>query len=323
MSTKLRYCGQSIRDNGEGDYSVLDIAAFAGLFEADIDDFSHRCRRLIEDMDFRYRPLAGGERDEVILDVLRKLQAEDLPVSGGRRRQDWENGWSENLRQFAASGFDLSHLVPAYMRKHDVLRLNRTYIRPASRSFLDDFYTVYRRFFFEKYLSPYDHIYEFGCGTGYNLVIMAQLFGAKKIHGADWARSSVELVDMAAKTHGHDLTGHLFDMFNPDSTLEIAPNSAVITLSSLEQTGDGYEPFLQYLLEKKPAVCINFEPLLELYDPDNLLDYLAIQYHTKRGYLRGYLRRLRQLESDKRIRILKTQRIYFGSRYHEAYSIVI
>ena len=64
------------------------------------------------------------------------------------------------------------------------------------------------------------------------------------------------------------------------------------------------------------------EPLCELYDPDNLVDYVAYRYHKQRGYLDGYLTRLRQLEAEGRIEILKTQRVYFGNLYHEGYSFI-
>ena len=55
----------------------------------------------------------------------------------------------------------------------------------------------------------------------------------------------------------------------------------------------------------------------------NLVDYLAVRFHAFWGYLSGLLLRLRQLEAEKRIEILKVQRMNFGSMYHEGYSCVI
>jgi len=96
-----------------------------------------------------------------------------------------------------------------------------------------------------------------------------------------------------------------------------------LTFAALEQIGSNHEAFLQFLLSKSPALCINVECFCELYDENNLIDYLAIKYHKKRNYLDGYLNRLQQLEGDGKIEILETKRPYFGCMYHEAYSFVI
>jgi hypothetical protein len=64
------------------------------------------------------------------------------------------------------------------------------------------------------------------------------------------------------------------------------------------------------------------EPLVELYDEQRLVDYLAIKFHRKRGYLEGFLTSLRKLQAEGRIEILEQRRFYFGSIYHEGYSYV-
>jgi hypothetical protein len=87
--------------------------------------------------------------------------------------------------------------------------------------------------------------------------------------------------------------------------------------------GPRHEAFLQFLLQQRPRVCVHMEPMLELYDPRNDVDALAIQYHTTRGYLSGFLPRLWQLEAEGRIDMLQVQRMQFGSLFHEAYSIVV
>ena len=70
-------------------------------------------------------------------------------------------------------------------------------------------------------------------------------------------------------------------------------------------------------------LCLNVEPLCELYDEDHLFDYVAIKYQEKRNYLAGYLDRLRQLESEGKIEILKIQRMLFGNLHYEGWSFVL
>ncbi len=301
----------------------LTVADFAELFGTCTDDFSPGCRKLIEKFDFSYRVANGSELDQILLEVLKRIDSGKLTVSGRHRKDAWEKGWAENLKRFTDSNYDVLSLVPTYVRADQTIRFNGNYIKPRDSKFELNFYTVFRHYLFEKYLADFESIYEFGCGTGYNLIIMAQLFPEKKLCGLDWASASNELVNKIAHIYKYNMTGRNFDYLAPDETLEVPPTSAFITLNSLEQLGDNYEPFLQFMLNKAPGLCINSEPLLDLYDEHDLIDYVAIKYHTKRGYLGKYLTRLTELEAEGEIDILKVQRISFGSLFHEGYSYVI
>ena len=72
----------------------------------------------------------------------------------------------------------------------------------------------------------------------------------------------------------------------------------------------------------KPKIIIHLEPTLTLYNDDNLLDYLAIEYHKKKNWLNGYFEFLNQKHKSGEIKILNQYRT-FGSIYHEAYTITI
>ena len=70
-----------------------------------------------------------------------------------------------------------------------------------------------------------------------------------------------------------------------------------------------------------PAICVNVEVPYETLDQDNLFDYVAARYIEKRGYLNGYVNRLRELESQGRIEILQVQQT-FGPLFHNGYAFV-
>src|SRR3989344_3170445 len=81
--------------------------------------------------------------------------------------------------------------------------------------------------------------------------------------------------------------------------------------------------WLNFILSKSPSLCVNLEPLDELYDPANsLIDYMAHRFNHKRNYLTGYLARLRQLEKEGRVRIIKVHKMSYGL-YLESYSLVV
>jgi SAM-dependent methyltransferase len=301
---------------------TLDSGSFAKLLGATKKEVTDTCGDILSSKDFRYTILDKEEKDNTLLTVIKAIDT-PLSVSGKGRKEDWEKGWSENLEAFMKSNYDLSSLVPKYMHKSNTRRLFSEYIKPLSDDFEVNFYSAYRHFLFRKYLSGYQHIYEFGCGTGYNLVIMAQLFPDKDLTGLDWAASSVKLVNRLAEKFGYRMRGRSFDYFNPDDLLDIPDHAAFITLNSLEQTGGDHDKFIRFILKKRPALCVNSEPIAELYDQNNLLDCLAVKYHHKRNYLHNYLSTLRKYEDKGLIEILKTQRVQSGNLFHDGYSYVV
>jgi len=296
---------------------------FACSFGTIAGDIPPDCKQLIGEKDFRYRVLRGEERDRVVLNVLRRIEADTQTVGTDSRQEVWQKGWNENLQDFAKSGFDLGALVPKFIRPGSIVRLNRNYIEPISPTFELDYYSVFRLWLFRKYFPGVQTIYEFGCGSGFNLVALAQLYPNKILHGLDFVSSSMEIVNKLAQRYGWNMTGHLFDMRSPDEDLEITDDSAVVTIGTIEQLAGDFEPFLQFLLGRSPALCIHVEPTVELYDEDNLVDYLAAKFHRKRGYTEGFLPHLQRLEDQGRIEIVKVKRLSFGSLLMEGYNLLI
>jgi hypothetical protein len=282
---------------------------------------SRECADLIEGADFRYAVLEGKSRDAVYVRVLRTLES-DLETAGRHRKARWEDGWTQNLREFTASGYDLQSLVPKFVKQNEVVRLEGSYILPADPEFETHFVDVLRTWLFKTFCVEAGHIYEFGCGPAHNLVALANLFPGKQLVGLDWSGASQKLIAKIVEVHQFRISGRPFDMFSPDVSCEIPQNSAVFTIGAMEQLGREFESFLQFLLQKKPAVCINVETLYELYDQADLFDYVAAAYLRKRGYLQGFLPRLRELEREGIVEILKVQRT-FGSLYHDGYSFVV
>ena len=87
--------------------------------------------------------------------------------------------------------------------------------------------------------------------------------------------------------------------------------------------GENYKDFVNYLIYKKPDLCIHFEPMSEILDQNSLVDKLSVLYFEKRNYLKNYLTYLRELENEGIIEIIKEQRLYGGSYFIEGYPIVI
>jgi hypothetical protein len=87
--------------------------------------------------------------------------------------------------------------------------------------------------------------------------------------------------------------------------------------------GNKFKPFIDFLLCKKPAVVIHIEPIWEMLDNKELIDFLSIQYMKKRKYLNGFLPYMRRLEAKKQIKIMENWRSGLGSYLIDGYSVLI
>jgi hypothetical protein len=314
---------QKLRDANVSTFS-LALSDFANLFGTSSEELSAYCGDLVAAGDFRYRRISGRRRESVLLSVLQRINSPDLSVAGAEGARDrWEKGWSENLENLSASGFDLGALRPKYIRQTQPVRLFQDYVEPLQPDLEFNWYRIFTRWLFLKYFSDVDAVYEFGCGSGINIATLAKLFPGKRLMGMDWTTASKRILGELAKVHGWNVEGRVFDFFEPDEALEIPRGRGVLTLGALEQTGQNYEKFLQYLVRSCPSICVHVELIVEWYDPNNLVDYLAILFHNRRGYWSGFPRRLKELEKEGKVRVLKEKRSFFGSLFIEGYSQIV
>lgn len=269
-----------------------------------------------------FSELNQAERDRCILRVLETLESPTLDSAGPEQRAKWERGWSENHQAFLQSDGQLESLQPRYFR-HDILRYQRRYIRTESVNFVLTLHALVRSLVFEQWLAPFRTVIEFGCGTGTSLISLSERFPEKRLVGCDWTTASQRILEDLKGRGYPNIEGSNFDMFAPHDALPFSNETAIFTLHAMEQLGERFGTFLDYLLRKRPALCLHIEPIVEQYEEDNLLDFLAIRYHHRRGYLRGFLPRLQQLATEGRVELLSQRRLQFGSFFHEAYSVIV
>jgi hypothetical protein len=169
-----------------------------------------------------------------------------------------------------------------------------------------------------------NNLYEFGCGTGNNLVKIREFNNNLELYGLDWVESSQKIINLIAKeTKDNKLHSAKFDYFNPDEAFSIKEDSIVLTVASLEQTGTEFKQFLAYLLNQKPKIVIHIEPMWEPLDKNNNLDSLSIRYFNKRNYLNGLYLHIEKLSKEGRLEIDRYFRSFVGSFFVDGYSVVV
>lgn len=258
-------------------------------------------------MRLEHRYLNKKEEQEAIIKILDVLLDNSIPFSGAHRKKQWEKGWGENLKS--------GDINPKYFGKYKINRLNGKFVWALSDNYEQKMLYTLVDSLAKKYLAKSDVICEFGCGTGHNLIRIKKVMPDTRMIGLDWTESSQKIVQK------FDVEGYNFDFFNPH--FQMPKDSGVLTVAALEQTGRKYKRFVSFLLKKKPSIVVHIEPIPELLNPNNLIDYLSIKYMEKRKYLSGYLDYLRELEKQKKIKIIEARRSGIGSFLIDGYSIIV
>ena len=285
---------------------------------------SDQNKKLVNDFNLEYNELTQEERDEVILNAINILNDDKLEYAGKHRLIKWENGWNENL-ELLKENKNPNVLIPKYFNKYNIARWRGKYVKALTDFFDYKLQAILVDIYLHKYVNnDYQNLFEFGCGPAYHLLRFGEFNKNINLIGLDWTVASQNIIKEINKLNiNTKISGYNFNYFEPDYNINIPENSAVFTCCSLEQINDNYKEFVNYLLDKKPNLCIHFENCNELLDDKSLVDKLSILYSQKRKYLSGYLTYLRELEKLNKLDIITAKRTYGGGYFVEAYPVII
>lgn len=246
--------------------------------------------------------LSSIEYNDTIQKIKDKISEGFPQMNISKWEQHWNNIAHDLLQKTTIS---LNDLRPRY-DNHKIYRYMK-YLYKSTADFEFKKNIAIRQNIFNQYISNDEHVFDFGCGTGINAMLI------KNITCLDFVTSMSPVINKINTLANFEL----FDMTNPHLISELK-NAVVVTCHSMEQIGKNFYDFIKMIEQQKPRICIHIEPIIELYNSDEL-DMLAIKYHRSRNYLEGFLTYL--LNSDNKI--VEIKRSYFGSLYHEGYSVVV
>lgn len=236
---------------------------------------SSEIRSYFHELDLRFVQLTDAQEVAVIMQCLDVLINQELKVAGEHRRAEWETGWGENLSEFKKS-HSFASLTPRYFGKNQISRLNQRFIRPLSSLYDAQILSLLIRLAASEFLSDKAHIAEFGCGSGVNLLDIRAVNSDAVLTGLDWSTRSQLIVAAIAEELGDSrLESRNFDFFSPDDSFYLGKASALVTVAALEQVGSDFGVFLEYILKAEPGICVHLEPVGELLDRHNVLDFLS------------------------------------------------
>tara|TARA_X000001388_G_C2220451_1_gene118999 strand:+ start:49 stop:984 length:936 start_codon:yes stop_codon:yes gene_type:complete len=286
------------------------------------EEISQFLSEVIQKCPVEYSEVESAEKEKIIINILDHMKNDFISRAGPKRIKDWDTGWGENLN-LVSEYSDINSLIPKYFGKYNVIRFCSRFIKVVNKEAEYNTVKILQTWLFEKFLKEVDCVYEFGCGTGHNLFRVRDINKKAEIYGLDWSISTGEIFKKINNCFGEDFRYKQFDFFNIDRSFELKENSGVYTFAALEQSGEKFKNFIDYLVLNKPKICFHVEPISELLDPENNLnDYLSIEYFKKRNYLEGFYKYLKKLENEGTIEIVLEKRSTIGSLYINGYSIV-
>lgn len=277
----------------------------------------------MERYDLRYEKTSETEERKEIIAQLKRIK-EDKQICGTiERTQVWEDGWSENLDELKKTK-SVESLAPKYFRPNCPSRLYRHFIRPVDQYFDYNLEKILKGCLLEEFIGGTDHVYEFGCGTCADLFDVGKCMPEKILHACDLTKAALEIATILNDDFGINIQEtKQFDFTKPDKNYHLEESSAVYTFSALEQIDNRYIDFVDWLISEKPSVVIHLEPIAEFYNEEDLVDWIAKEFHEKRHYLNGYYTHLQKLSDQKSIEIIYKKRTEVGGWNHESNSIIV
>jgi hypothetical protein len=267
-----------------------------------------------------YLDFNDKEFNEYLYDFSEYLTS-GLSISGEDRVDEWNKGWNQNLEKFKHS-LDLEDLIPHYFKKYDLFQLNSSIKKALSENIELKILRMIIGEISVKYLNNVDQVYEFGSGTNHNLIEINRWIKHKKYYSLDWAESTGEIANILRSELNYPIEFQKFDFFNPDFNLNILDKSAILTVAALEQVGENYKEFINFIISKKPSLVILIEPFGMDFKND-YFSYLKLLYRVKRNYPITLLQYLDSLEKTQKIKIRCRINTGVGSKYINPYQIVI
>ena len=281
------------------------------------------CLDLIAGNNFKLTKIQGVDRDKLIIEIIERI-LQDTQVVGAPNRTDvWFNGWAENLNTFRAQPDSEDTLLPKFIREKRPIRWMKEYWLPHAKNFEKNYIEVLQSYIFTEFMDNCDSIYEFGAGTGHNLLAASKIYPEKKLFGTDFVGSAVELIGEVGQRKGINLKSEIFDMLEPNYEFRLNPSSGVLTFGALEQLSGNLDNIFDYFVKQPAEIYVHVEPSIEFYDPNYLEDYLAALFQGRRKYSDGLISRLKKMEQKGEIDLLKCRRLGFGSLMMEGYNLFV
>lgn len=240
-------------------------------------------------------------------------RAKSRNVSDDSRVGAWDSCWSNALEVGGLMA------VPPYLLNQKIIRLYGGYAE-TSEQFMPAFQRAIVCALAQKHFRERDDIVEIGSGAGFNLTCIARegMPKAPRLTGYDRSTAAAEAASTVARNFGLPMTVlPCGDLRRDASRVRLPSGAGVLTCGFMEQLGREWRAVLDMLMAHDGPI-VHIEPFAEMYDGEDYMEHLALEYHRARGYLDGYLTELRKWAT-----VIDEKRVSLGSQWNDGYSYVV
>lgn len=246
-----------------------------------------------------------------------KKESVKFKIAGEHRKQDWEKGWAGDGVYYSNDEYNNT---PYYFKKNNYVRLNGKVYEDIDGFAELDFLRVLQSIIFNKAINSTKakSIIEYGCGTGSNIEFLKKILPNYKYFGSDWAESGCKKLLENKILEKNNI--FCVDYFKKESFAAPAEKYIAFTNASLEQVGNRYQDFINYLNDDKNCeIVIHIEPIRDLLNIESPLNRQSYEYEERRGYLDGFYDFIKNLNC----KLLLAKDYGIGSKYLSGYQVLI
>ena len=253
------------------------------------------------------------DQDEYIEDC--DIKSNTFKTAGPERLKDWEWGWAGNGVTNESRDFPN---IPYYFKNNKFIRIGpKVYEDHSSYTEIRLLRMLQDIALSKIELQRVNALIEYGAGTGHNLTYLSEKID-KNLYGSDWAIPAVtNLVEKKIVKNGRAFRVDYFD-----KTSFQAPDEKYVafTNASLEQTGENYEEFMNFLInDERCQYGIHIEPISDLIAPSHKLNIQSIRYAKRRKYLEGFYSFMKMQP----VQILFAKDFEVGSQFISGYQVIV
>jgi SAM-dependent methyltransferase len=165
-----------------------------------------------------------------------------------------------------------------------------------------------------KFAGDVTEIVEVGCGSGQNLLALAQMGRWSRLVGLDLSENGVAAARDAAAHFGlRNVEFGVLDLIRSDDPgFAALEGRTVFSYYCLEQLKYHTPLVIENLLRAGVRRVIHIEPTTELLRPWSVMDWINGAYVTRNDYQNNIIRTVRRFEKQGKVRILRTERLGYA-----------
>ncbi len=277
----------------------------------------------IGEFEFNATILKDDEIRQLTNELLDKIQQNSYTKVGKHRHDIWEKGWAgDGIYKENDAPYEK---LPYYSNREKIIRIKNKLYMTDTKFVQIQIIRAMQFLIIPQIMAKFSvaKLAEYGCGTGHNLHFLHKIgIKTSDLYAFDWAQSAIDGIIESGVVAPQN--AQRLDYFDQATYNAPDANFLAYTNHSLEQTGNNYHDFINYLIKNPNCQGgVHFEIMNDVLFDSSESGLLSQVYSQYRHYLSGFGNFMKLNEYAKKLEILYFKPCFIGAEYCEANSILI